>query len=102
MVVTSVLFFFGKPTYVFLVHEDEVIGYQRPNHELRIGLFRDQILRCEIRIGNVNPNDLLSGRVLVGHQIEERAVVSDASDTEKPRLAFRVREIRRMKGTNTS
>lgn len=69
-----------KCTHVFLVHGDQVILNQDPNHELRILLFGDQILLCELWIRDVDRDDLLSRCVLISRQIEQCTVVSDASD----------------------
>ena len=75
-----VFLFPRKRTHVFLVHGDQVILNQDPNHELRILLFGDQILLCELWIRDVDRDDLLSRCVLISRQIEQCTVVSDASD----------------------
>jgi hypothetical protein len=51
---------------------------QHPGHEFRILLFGDEIPGRELRIRNIDRDDLFSRRVLIGHQVKERPVVSDA------------------------
>lgn len=67
-----------KRTHVFLVHDDEVILYQRPDDEFRILLFGDEILVRETWIGDIDRDDFLSRSVLVRDQVKECTVVSDA------------------------
>ena len=68
-----------KPTHIFLVHDDEVVTNQYPNLQFRILLFRDQILLCEFLIRNIDRDDLLLWCVLVCQDVEDCAVVSEAS-----------------------
>ena len=68
-----------KSTHVFLVYDDEAVTNQNRDLEFRFLLFRDQILLREFLIRKINRDDLLSRRVLVGQDVQECTIVSDAS-----------------------
>jgi len=68
-----------------------VVTNQYPNLEFRILLFRDQILLCELLIRNIDRDDLLLWCVLVGQDIEECAIVPEASRGKEKGVRIRDR-----------
>ena len=103
----SLFFFFRpegeQPTYVSLVHDDKMVLDQNPDLEFRILLFGDQVLPCEFWIRNIDRDDLLSRCVLIGQQVEERTIVSDASGGKEGKgLESKTENAHRMRGTDMS
>ena len=70
----------GKPAHISLVHDHEIVLDQCPELEFRILLFRNQILPCESLVRDIDCNDLLSRCILIGYEVEECTVVSDANN----------------------
>lgn len=92
-----------KSAHISLVYNDEMILDQHPDFEFRILLFGDQILSLEIWVRNVDRDDFFSGRVLIGYQVEECAIVSDAlCKKKKKQLEYGINQVCRARRTDMS